>query len=200
MARMDLLGAFALTESAHGSDSIALETTAEPDGDGWVLNGRKRWIGLGTHAGLIIVWARDTSTCQVGAFAVERASPGYQACPIEGKASLRSVWQADITLDHVRVPAEYRLPGARSFKDAGRVLAATRSTCAWAALGHATAAYDTALRYATSRHQFGQPLASFQIIQQRLVSMLADLTAMQLYCMQLPASLTRANSPPPSRD
>ena len=185
MARMDLLGAFALTESAHGSDSIALETTAEPDGDGWVLNGRKRWIGLGTHAGLIIVWARDTSTGQVGAFAVERGTRGYQACPIEGKASLRSVWQADITLDHVRVPAEYRLPGARSFKDAGRVLAATRSTCAWAALGHATAAYDTALRYATSRHQFGQPLASSQIIQQRLVTMLADLTAMQLYCMQL---------------
>ena len=185
MARMDLLGAFALTEPAHGSDSIALETTAEPDGDGWVLNGRKRWIGLGTHAGLIIVWARDTSTGQVGAFAVERGSPGYQACPIEGKASLRSVWQADITLNHVRVTAEYRLPGARSFKDAGRVLAATRSTCAWAALGHATAAYDTALRYATSRHQFGQPLASFQIIQQRLVTMLADLTAMQLYCMQI---------------
>jgi glutaryl-CoA dehydrogenase len=125
-----------------------------------VLTGHKRWIGLGTHAGLIVVWARDTSTGQVGAFVVERGSPGYQACPIEGKASLRSIWQADITLDHVRVPAEYRLPGARSFKDAGRVLAATR------------------------RHQFGQPLASFQI-QQRLVGMLADLTAMQLYCMQI---------------
>ena len=107
------------------------------------------------------------------------------ASVIEGKASLRSVWQADITLDNVRVPAANRLPGARSFKDAGRVLAATRSTCAWAALGHATAAYDAALRYALHRHQFGRPLASFQIIQQRLVSMLADLTAMQLYCMQI---------------
>ncbi|HEY5988996.1 MAG TPA: acyl-CoA dehydrogenase family protein [Streptosporangiaceae bacterium] len=185
MARMDLLGAFALTEPDHGSDSVALETAAEPDGSDWVLTGRKRWIGLGTLADLIVVWARDVRDGQVGAFVVERGSPGYDARVIEGKASLRSVWQADIALDHVRVPASNRLPGARSFKDAGRVLAATRSTCAWAALGHATSAYDAALRYATSRRQFGKPLASFQIIQQRLVSMLADLTAMQLYCLQI---------------
>jgi len=185
MARMDLLGAFALTEPDHGSDSVALETTAEPDGDRWLLTGRKRWIGLGTLADLVVVWARDTTTGQVGGFVVERGSPGYQASVIEGKASLRSVWQADITLDKVAVPAANRLPGARSFKDASRVLAATRSTCAWAALGHATAAYDTALRYALSRRQFGKPLASFQIVQQRLVTMLADLTAMQLYCMQI---------------
>ena len=185
MARMDLLGAFALTEPDHGSDSVALETTAEPDGDRWLLTGRKRWIGLGTLADLVVVWARDTTTGQVGGFVVERGSPGYQASVIEGKASLRSVWQADITLDRVAVPAANRLPGARSFKDAGRVLAATRTTCAWAALGHATAAYDTALRYSLSRTQFGKPLASFQIIQQRLVNMLADLTAMQLYCMQI---------------
>jgi len=191
MARMEQLGAFALTEPAHGSDSVALETSARPvKGDGqaggdWVLNGAKRWIGLGTVADLVVVWARDTGTGEVGAFVVERGSPGYHASVIEGKASLRSVWQADITLDNVRVPAANRLPGARSFKDAGRVLAATRSTCAWAALGHATAAYDAAVRYAGHRHQFGKPLASFQIIQQRLVTMLADLTAMQLYCMQI---------------
>ena len=185
MARMDLLGAFALTEPDHGSDSVALETAAEPDGDRWLLTGRKRWIGLGSLADLVVVWARDTTTGQVGGFVVERGSAGYQASVIEGKASLRSVWQADITLDRVAVPAANRLPGARSFKDAGRVLAATRTTCAWAALGHATAAYDTALRYSLSRTQFGKPLASFQIIQQRLVNMLADLTAMQLYCMQI---------------
>jgi glutaryl-CoA dehydrogenase len=95
------------------------------------------------------------------------------------------VWQADIELRNVRVAGANRLPGARSFADATEVLAATRSTCAWAALGHATAAYDAALRYAGSRYQFGRPLASFQIIQQRLVTMLADLTAMQLYCLQI---------------
>jgi glutaryl-CoA dehydrogenase len=185
MARLELLGAFALTEPDHGSDSVALETSARADGDSWVLTGKKRWIGLGTVADLIVIWARDQGTGEVGAFVVERGSPGYQASVIEGKASLRSIWQADITLDGVRVPAANRLPGARSFKDAGRVLAATRSTCAWAALGHATAAYDTALQYALQRNQFGRPLASFQIIQQRLVTMLAELTAMQLYCMQI---------------
>jgi len=187
MATMDKIGAFALTEPDHGSDSVALETSARRDGDSWVLNGHKRWIGFGSLADLVIVWARNTEDGKVGAFVVEKGSPGYQAEVIEGKVSLRSVWQADIVLDNVRVPEENRLPGARSFKDTGKVLAATRSTCAWAALGHATSAYDTALRYARQRRQFGEPLASFQVIQQRLVSMLADLTAMQLYCLQIGA-------------
>src|SRR6202034_2719723 len=93
--------------------------------------------------------------------------------------------QADITLDEVRVPAANRLPGARSFKDTTSVLATTRSTCAWAALVHATSVYDSALRYALQRRQFGEPLASFQIIQQRLVSMLADLTPMQVYSLHV---------------
>jgi len=191
MARLDKLGAFALTEPGHGSDSVALETSARRvKGDGeaggyWVLNGAKRWIGLGTLADLVVVWARNTEDGQVNAFVVEKGTPGYEARVIEGKISLRSVWQADITLEDVRVAEENRLPGARSFKDTTRVLATTRSTCAWAALGHATAAYDTAVRYALERRQFGEPLASFQIIQQRLVSMLADLTAMQLYCLQI---------------
>jgi glutaryl-CoA dehydrogenase len=186
LAAMTKLGAFALTEPDHGSDSVALETSATPDGHGgWVLTGSKRWIGLGTVADLIVVWARNTEDGQVNGFVVEKGSPGYQATVIEGKVSLRAVWQADITLDHVRVPAENRLAEAHSFRDTSRVLATTRATCAWAALGHATAAYDTALRYALQRRQFGQPLASFQIIQQRLASMLADLTAMQLYCLQI---------------
>jgi glutaryl-CoA dehydrogenase len=186
MARMTRLGAFALTEPDHGSDSVALETSASPDGNGgWVLTGRKRWIGLGTVADLVVVWARNTDDGQVNGFVVEKGTPGYQATVIEGKVSLRAVWQADISLDNAAVPAENRLPGARSFRDTSRVLATTRATCAWAALGHATSAYDTALRYALQRRQFGEPLASFQIIQQRLVSMLADLTAMQLYCLQI---------------
>jgi len=185
MAKMEKLGAFALTEPDHGSDSVALETSATRDGDGYVLNGRKRWIGLGTVADLVVVWARSTEDGKVGGYVVEKPASGYSASVIEGKASLRSVWQADIELTNVRVPAENRLPFARSFADTTRVLAATRSTCAWAALGHATAAYDTALRYVSERRQFGKTLASFQIIQQRLVTMLADLTAMQLYCMQI---------------
>src|SRR6202451_3062056 len=134
MAQMNKLGAFALTEPEHGSDSVALETSARPDGDSWVLTGRKRWIGLGSVADLVVVWARNTDDGQVNAFVVEKGSPGYQARVIEGKVSLRSVWQADITLEDVRVPDENRMPGARSFKDTSRVLATTRSTCAWAAL------------------------------------------------------------------
>src|SRR6201995_604278 len=176
MAAMTKLGAFALTEPEHGSDSVALETSARRDGDHWVLNGRKRWIGLGSVADLVVVWARNTEDGQVNAFVVEKGTPGYQAEVIEGKISLRSVWQAEITLDNVRVPAGNRLPGGRPFKDTSRVLGATARTHHWGALGHATAAYDAALRYAQERRQFGEPLASFQIIQQRLVSMLAGRT------------------------
>ena len=185
MATMDKLGAFALTEPDHGSDSIALETTARRDGDQWVLDGAKRWIGNGTIADLVVVWARNADDGEVNGFVVETPAEGYEATRIDGKLSLRAVWQADITLRGVRVPAENRLPGARSFKDTGRVLTTTRSTCAWMALGHATAAYDTALTYARQRRQFGKTLVHFQIVQQRLVHMLAELTSMQLYCMQI---------------
>src|SRR5258708_24412058 len=128
MARRNKRGALALTEPEHGWDSVALETSARPDGDGWVLNGRKRWIGLGTVADLVVVWARNTDDGQVNAFVVEKGSPGYQAQVIEGKVSLRSVWQADITLDEVRVPAANRLPGPRSFKDTTPVPAPTPTT------------------------------------------------------------------------
>jgi glutaryl-CoA dehydrogenase len=134
---------------------------------------------------VIVVWARDDEDREVKGFLVEPATPGYEATVIEGKGSARSVWQADVRLEGVYVPAENVLPGARSFKDAGLVLTATRSTAAWAALGHAVAAYDTALTYTKQRIQFGRPLCSFQIVQDRLVKMLAEVTAMQLYCMQL---------------
>jgi glutaryl-CoA dehydrogenase len=185
MARMDQLGAFALTEPEHGSDSVALETSARRDGDEYVIDGAKRWIGNGTVADVTVVWARDTDDGQVKGFLVERDTPGLEARVIEHKGSVRSVWNADIELTGVRVPAGSRLPGANRFKDAGRVLASTRQTCAWAALGHAVGAYDAALSYCRQRHQFGKPLVSFQIVQEKLVRMLADVTAMQLYCLRI---------------
>jgi glutaryl-CoA dehydrogenase len=184
MARMEKLGAFALTEPDHGSDSVALETTARLEGDEYIINGAKRWIGNGSIADVVVLWARGDDG-QVQGFLVEKGTPGYDAQVIEGKGSLRAIWQAHITLDDVRVPVENRLPLAKSFKDAGRVLAGTRSTCAWAALGHAVAAYDAALTYVKRREQFGRPLCSFQIVQDRLVRMLAEVTAMQLYCLQI---------------
>jgi glutaryl-CoA dehydrogenase len=185
MARCEKLGAFALTEPNHCSDSVALETEARLDGDTYVINGAKRWIGNGTLADVVVVWARDSTDMQVKGFLVERVTPGYAASVIEGKVSLRALWQADITLTDVRVPAENRLPGANSFKDTARVLASTRAACSWMALGHAVAAYDAALSYTSQRSQFGKPLVRFQIVQQKLVRMLADVTAMQLYCLRI---------------
>jgi glutaryl-CoA dehydrogenase len=185
MARMETLGAFALTEPLHGSDSVGLETSARRDGDGWVINGQKKWIGNGSVADVVVLWARDEADGKVKGFLVEKGSLGYDANRIDGKGSLRAIWQAEITLTELRVPESNRLPGANSFKDAGAVLAGTRNTVAWAAMGHATAAYDIAASYAQQRTQFGKPLVSFQIVQQRLVRMLAEVCSMQLYCLQL---------------
>ena len=185
MARLDKLGAFALTEPLHGSDSVALETSARRNGDEWVINGAKKWIGNGTLADVVVVWARDTADGQVKGFLIEKGTPGYAATRIDGKGSLRAVWQAEIALTDLRVPAENHLPGANTFKDTGRVLAGTRNVVAWAALGHATAAYEVAMAYCRHRRQFGKPLVSFQIVQDRLVKMLAEVCSMQLYCLRL---------------
>jgi glutaryl-CoA dehydrogenase len=160
MAALDTLGAFALTEPTHGSDSVALETSARRDGDEWVLNGSKKWIGNGNLADVVVVWARDVADGQVKGFLVEKGTPGHHARRIDGKGSLRAVWQAEITLTDLRIPRDNRLPGANSFKDTGRVLAGARNTVAWAALGHATAAYEIAVAYCKQRQQFGKPLTS----------------------------------------
>jgi glutaryl-CoA dehydrogenase len=185
MATAEALGAFALTEPDHGSDSVGLETSARQEGDTWVLNGRKKWIGNGTVADVVVVWARDEADGQVKGFLVDPGSPGYDARRIDGKGSLRAVWQAEITLSDVEVAEADRLPGANSFRDTARVLAGTRNAVAWGALGHATAAYEIALSYCLERTQFGKPLVSFQITQDRLVKMLAEVCSMQLYCLRL---------------
>jgi glutaryl-CoA dehydrogenase len=184
MARLARVGAFALTEPDHGSDVVSLGTEARRDGDGYVLNGRKRWIGNATFADLIVVWARD-ETGKVGAFVVEKGAAGLHAEPITGKVAKRAAIQADVTLDGVRVPADCRLERARSFEDAARVLTHCRPAVAWAALGHALAAYETAFAYTSERVQFGRPLAGHQLVQYRLAKMLAEITTMQLLCLRL---------------
>lgn len=185
MADMEKIGAFALTEPEHGSDSIALETSARRDGDAWVLNGAKRWIGNGSIADVIVVWARDEEDGDVKGFLVDAGTEGFSATTMTGKGASRAIWQADIALADVQVPEQSRLPGASTFKHTGAVLMSTRTACAWSALGHAVAAYDAALTYSKQREQFGKPLCSFQIVQDRLVKMLAEVTGMQLYCMQI---------------
>lgn len=186
MARLDTIGAFALTEPDHGSDIAGgLATTATRDGDAWRLNGTKRWIGNGTIADIVVVWARDVADGQVKGFLVPGDADGYEATTIDHKGALRSVWQAEITLTNVQVPDDHRLPGAESFRNTATVLASTRNTCAWGALGHATAAYEIACQYAAQRVQFGRPIIGFQLVQDKLVKMLAEVTAMQLYCLRL---------------
>ncbi len=183
MSRMELLGGFAMTEPEHGSDAVSIETRARRTADAWVIDGVKRWIGNSTFADVLVVWARDDDD-NVGAFLVDTVTPGFEATPITGKTSKRIVAQADIALRGVRVPLDRRLAHARSFGDATRVLTTTRYNAAWAALGHATAAYELALEHVMRREQFGKPLAAFQLVQYRLATMLAEIGAMQLLCLR----------------
>lgn len=186
MSRVELLGAVALTEPTHGSDVVSLETTARRDGDHWVLDGAKRWIGNGSVCDLAIVWARDDAG-DVGGFVVEapQEADGWDAQVITGKISNRGVWQAHIRLDGVRVPVDNRLAQARTFADTNRVLMRSRQTVAWEALGHAVGAYEGALTYALRREQFGRPLAKNQLIQDDLARMVTLITSMQLMCTRM---------------
>jgi glutaryl-CoA dehydrogenase len=184
MARLEAIGAFALTEPQHGSDVLRLETHARRDGDSYVLNGVKRWIGNASFADLVIVWARGDDG-HVSGYVVEKGTPGYEATVMVGKISKRAVWQADIQLNEVRVPVENRLANARTFRDTGSVLNATRTGVAWEALGHATAAYEIARDHACRREQFGKPLAGFQLVQSKLAWMLTEITAMQMLSVRL---------------
>ncbi|GAB2460494.1 acyl-CoA dehydrogenase family protein [Xylanimonas ulmi] len=192
LARGEILAAFALTEPTHGSDSVSLETTARRvtrDGvEGYVIDGEKRWIGLGSCGDLAVVWARlvgEGGDGQVHAFLVPQDAAGYRATTIEGKVALRAITQAHIVLDSVFVPLDAALPGATSFRAASRVLFATRLGVAWAAVGHAIACYEAALAYAGQRVQFGRPLAASQLVQERLARMLAIVTQSQVLVAQV---------------
>ena len=184
MARMEKIGAFALTEPDHGSDAAFLATTARRDGDGYVLDGSKRWIGNASFADVTVVWAREEDG-KVAAFLVEKGAQGFSAEVTTGKTSQRTVLNTDVTLKGVRVPAENRLANSKGFGDAVRVLTPTRHNVAWEAVGHAIAAYEAALTYAKERVHFGKPIASFQLVQSKLANMLADITAMQALCLRL---------------
>jgi glutaryl-CoA dehydrogenase len=185
LARMEKIGAFGLTEPMFGSDASHIETRARREGDYYILNGAKRWIGNATFADITVIWARDEDTGQVGGFLVEKGAPGFTATKMEGKLAKRALINADITLEECAVPAENRLPLARSFRDTANILRATRYGVAWEAVGHAQAAYEIALRYAKERIQFGRPIASFQLVQAKLVKMLSELTSMQLLTLRV---------------
>jgi alkylation response protein AidB-like acyl-CoA dehydrogenase len=178
MARLEKIGAFGLTEPLVGSGtSGGLLTTAKREGDNWVLNGQKKWIGNATWGDVTIIWARDVADNQVKGFIVENKTPGFKADKIQNKMALRVVQNALITLDNCRVPEENRLQGALTFRDTARVLRMTRAFVAWEAVGCAMGAYEHALAYAQTREQFGKPIGKFQLIQDLLVKMLGNITA-----------------------
>ncbi len=178
MYAMRKIGAFALTEPNGGSDvALGLETTARREGDEWVLEGAKRWIGNATFADLTIVWAKDVEDGQVKGFVVAKDTPGFTATKMEGKIALRTVQNADIVLEGCRVPESDRLAGANTFRDTGKVLQLTRGGVAWSSVGTMMGAYEAALAYSREREQFGRPIAGFQLIQSLLVRMLGNLTA-----------------------
>src|SRR4030095_1575966 len=173
MARMELLGAFGLTEPEVGSGaSRGLTTTARRVGQAWVLEGRKKWIGNASFADLTVIWARDVDDGQVKGFVVEAGTPGFRTSIPEDKMALRVVQNALITLDGVRVPEANRLQGAASFRDTAEVLQMNRAGVAWMAVGCARGAYEHALAYACEREQFGRPIGGFQLVQDLLVPML----------------------------
>ncbi|WP_150460556.1 acyl-CoA dehydrogenase family protein [Nesterenkonia ebinurensis] len=188
VASGQVLGAFALTEPTHGSDSVSLETAAELRGDeqtgSYVINGAKKWIGNGASGGVTFTWARVAGgefDGQVRCFLVPQETPGYRAEVIQHKASLRAIHQALIQYDNLEVPASAVLPGAKSFKDAATVLFATRLGVAWSAVGHAAACVEAALSYAKARKQFSKPIGAHQLVQERLTFMVSELTSMQLH-------------------
>ena len=178
MARMELIGAFGLTEPDTGS-AIAggLSTSARRDGDGWVLNGEKKWIGNASFADLVVIWARDEDDGEVKGFVVEKDTPGMTFDVQRDKIALRVVQNAEIHLADVHVPEANRLQEGRGFGDTAKVLQVTRMGVAWQAVGCARGAYEHALRYTKAREQFGKPIASFQLVQDLLVKMLSNVTA-----------------------
>ena len=186
MARFEKIGCFGLTEPLVGSGaSGGLNTTAKRDGDTWILNGEKRWIGNAPWCDVSIIWARDVTDNQVKGFIVEnKTTPGFSVEKIENKVSLKIVQNGHITLKDVRVPEENRLQGGNSFRDTAKVLKMTRYAVAWMATGCAMGAFETALKYSQERLQFGKPIGSFQLVQDLLAKMIANITASQCLIMR----------------
>ena len=193
MAKGELIGCFALTEPQGGSDPAAMTTTARRDGDEWVLDGAKRWIGLATLADVAVVWARvedpsgefGSGAKAVRGFLVPTSTPGFTATAIDGKLSMRASVQCDIELDGVRVPAEAMLPGASGLSGPFGCLNEARYGIVWGTVGAARDAFEAALAYAKGREQFGTPIAGFQLTQAKLVDMALEITKAQLMALRL---------------
>lgn len=177
------IGCFGLTEAGHGSDPGSMQTTASRDGDHWMLRGGKMWITNANQADVALVWARGPDT--IMGFLVERGTPGFATQEIRGKWSLRASDTGELVLDEVRVPEQNRLPNALGLKAPLLCLNEARYGIAWGAVGAAADCYHTALQYALERIQFDVPVASFQLVQRKLVNMLTEITLAQGLAHQL---------------
>ena len=187
MVKLEKIGAFALTEPDVGSNAAQVKTRARKDGDGFILNGAKRWIGNASIADILIIWARDEETKDFGGYVIENPNQteGVSVNDIWGKIGKRAVLNADITLQEVYVPAANKLAYVNRFSDMAQVLGLGRYGVAWEAAGVAAGAFELALKYTKEREQFGKPIAGFQLIQHKLVEMTTEVTLMQTLCLQL---------------
>lgn len=186
MRTFEKIGAFGLTEPEVGSGAAGgLTTTCRRDGDRWILDGKKRWIGNGTFADVVVVWAKDEADGEVKGFLVEKGTPGFTATKMIDKMALRIVQNAELEFRSCAVPESARLANANGFKDTAAVLRMTRAGVAWQAVGCARGAYEHAVAYCQRRRQFGRPIGSFQLVQELLAKMLAQLTAMQTMVVRL---------------
>src|ERR1700734_551304 len=181
MARMEKIGCFGLTEPLVGSGAGGgLLTTAKREGDAWIINGQKKWIGNAPWCDISIIWARDLADNQVKGFIVEnKTTPGFKVEKIQNKIALKVVQNGLITMENCRISEENRLQADQSFRDTAKVLRGTRYFVGWEATGCAMGAYENALKYAQERLQFGKPIGSFQLVQDLLSRMLANITAAQ---------------------
>lgn len=184
MARGEILGCFGLTEPDHGSDPASMETRARRDGKGYILNGNKAWITSGTIADVAVVWAKD-ETGTVRGFLVEKGTPGFTSTDIHGKFALKASVTSDLAFQDCRIPEENLLPGSSSLKSALMCLTQARFGIAWGVIGAAQAVFDEALNYAKARIQFNKPIASFQLVQQKLTWMANEITKAQLLALRL---------------
>ncbi|WP_156761302.1 acyl-CoA dehydrogenase family protein [Microbacterium karelineae] len=188
ITRFEMRGVFALTEPDHGSDVAGgLATTARRDGDAWILDGEKKWIGGADRADVLTIFARDAEDGAVKAFLVDREAAGVSLEPIDGKVSLRIMQNFRIRLDGVHVAEDRRLHGIDSWRDVAAVLRRMRSDVAWIAAGLQAGALDAAVRYATEREQFGRPIGGFQLVQEKLARMLGNATASLTHAVALSA-------------
>ncbi|MCK6553106.1 acyl-CoA dehydrogenase family protein [Candidatus Binatia bacterium] len=183
MAAGRAIGCFGLTEPDHGSDPGSMETRAVRDGSGYVLSGVKRWITNGSLADVAIVWARTADG--IRGFLVEKGTTGFSTRDIKGKFSLRASVTSELILEDVRVPATAMLPHVEGLRGPFSCLNQARYGIVWGALGAAMTCYTTALEYARSRRQFDRPLAGYQLVQQKLVYMLTEITKGQLLALRL---------------